>query len=358
MKNYDPWNIPILEGDVGVEELLEHLVGWGILAPSTHNTQPWKFRIIPSKGVIDLCLDGRFVLPESDKRGRQSVVSIGCALQNVVSAAESYHLSYSFDFLPGMPLYPAPIVSFRLEDVRGSYVLHGDRELLNVMKARSMNRNEYDSTKPIPSAIIDRITGMIQDMGLELQVITDMPTILAISDFQYMADSTVVMRTRFRNELSKFFLVNDSLEGRGMPGMTFGLDDMTASSIKQELGKVGPVNPGKMAGFARSSRNGIRSSPAVFVVSAPEDTPRSWLTVGMAFEKAALSAQSNGLSVAVHAGIIEVGLANQMLRLRLKGKGRPTMLFRMGYAKETMPHAPRLSVNEVGEIIAEEGELP
>ncbi len=227
MKNYDPWNIPILEGNVGIEDLLRHLVGWGILAPSTHNTQPWKFRIIPSKGVIDLCLDGRFVLPESDKRGRQSVVSIGCALQNIISAAESYHLPHRFDFLPGMPLYPAPIVSFRLEDVRESYLLHGDRELLNAMKARSMNRNEYDSTKPIPSAVIDSITETIQDMSLELQIITDIPTILAISDFQYMADSTVVMRTRFRNELSKFFLANDSPEGRGMPGATFGLDDAT-----------------------------------------------------------------------------------------------------------------------------------
>ncbi len=358
MKNYDPWNIPILEGNVGIKELLLHLVGWGILAPSTHNTQPWKFRIIPSKGMIDFCLDGQFVLPESDKRGRQSVVSVGCALQNVVSAAESYHVRCGFDLLPGMPLYPAPIVSFHLQDVHESYLLQGDRELLNAMKARSMNRNEYDSTKPVPSSVIDWIRGTAQGMGLEVQVITDMPTILAISDFQYMADSTVVMRTRFRNELSKFFLVNDSPEGRGMPGTTFGLDNATASSIKQELGKIGPVNPGKMAGFARSSRNGIRSSPAVFVVSAPQDTPRWWLAVGMAFEKAVLFAQSNGLSVAVHAGIIEVGLANQMLRLRLKSAGRPTMLFRMGYASEKMPHAPRLSVDEVGEVISGEGELP
>ncbi len=357
MKNYDPWNIPILEGNIGIKELLLHLVGWGILAPSTHNTQPWRFRIAPSKGVIDLCLDGRFVLPESDKRGRQSVISIGCALQNVVSAAESYRLRYSFDLLPDMPLYPAPIVSFRLEGIRESYSLQGDRELLNTMKARSMNRNEYDPTKPVPSAVIDWITGTAQSMGLEAQVITDMPTILAISDFQYMADSTVVMKTRFRNELSKFFLVNDSPEGRGMPGTTFSLNDATAFSLKQELGKIGPVNPGKMAGFARSSRNGIRSSSALFVVSAPEDTPRWWLAAGMAFEKAILFAQSNGLSVAVHAGIIEVGLANQMLRLRLKSSGRPTMLFRMGYAKEKMPHAPRLSVDEVGEVISEGEEL-
>ena len=48
-ENYRAWEIK--EGDFprggSMREKLEFLVRYAILAPSSHNAQPWKFRVVP-----------------------------------------------------------------------------------------------------------------------------------------------------------------------------------------------------------------------------------------------------------------------------------------------------------------------
>ena len=65
-------------------ELLSH----AIQAPSSHNTQPWLFRI--SAGAIDLFADRTRALPVNDPEDRELTISCGCALMNlrVAAAAE------------------------------------------------------------------------------------------------------------------------------------------------------------------------------------------------------------------------------------------------------------------------------
>src|SRR3954447_12356029 len=53
----------------------------GVLAPSLHNTQPWRFVI--SRGWLELHADPQRRLRVLDPRGRQLVISCGCALFNV-----------------------------------------------------------------------------------------------------------------------------------------------------------------------------------------------------------------------------------------------------------------------------------
>ncbi len=342
---------PLRNGESDMEKLLENLISWAVLAPNTHNVQPWKFSIYPKENRIDVCVDGEFVLPQSDKNGRQSVISVGCAIRNMLIAAEYYNLRYTIDYASGMPVYPIPIASIRFK--KNPVKNPSDARFLDAINSRSMNRHKYDPTRPIPEGILKQIKEVVKKNGLVIDVITDMGTIIAIAEFQFGADQWVIMRTPFRSELAKFFTLNDSNSRRGMPGYTFGLSDKTTVDISKELSKKGlinPVSPGQMALFSKSSRDGIMSSPAVFVINVKEDTPRKWLVAGMAFQDIALIAEMNGLSVSVHAATIEVASANKLLKLRLGCEGRPTMLFRMGYVIEKMPHSPRLTFKEVSEV--------
>jgi nitroreductase len=68
------------------EPRLRFLLGYAILAPSSHNTQPWRFRL---RGpTLDLLADRRRALPVVDPEDRALVISCGAALGHLRVAAE------------------------------------------------------------------------------------------------------------------------------------------------------------------------------------------------------------------------------------------------------------------------------
>src|SRR5690242_14591323 len=52
-----------------------------VLAPSVHNTQPW--RLHADEHTLDLFIDPERQLRVLDPRGRQMMISAGCALMNI-----------------------------------------------------------------------------------------------------------------------------------------------------------------------------------------------------------------------------------------------------------------------------------
>ncbi|WP_232667719.1 hypothetical protein [Pseudonocardia sp. TRM90224] len=75
---WDEWNPP---GDD-----VMHLVRAAVLAPSAHNTQPWLFRLAPDR--IDVVPDAARNIGTLDPLRRELHISLGCALENLVLAAE------------------------------------------------------------------------------------------------------------------------------------------------------------------------------------------------------------------------------------------------------------------------------
>jgi nitroreductase len=61
------------------------LLGKAVLAPSSHNTQPWFFLL--GEPHVDLLADRTRALPVNDPDGRELTISCGCALANLLVAA-------------------------------------------------------------------------------------------------------------------------------------------------------------------------------------------------------------------------------------------------------------------------------
>lgn len=345
--NYRAWETnPLTAFDIPVGELLEHLVGWAILAPNSHNVQPWRFMVNATSSAIQICADPQFVLPASDKLGRQAYISIGCALENLICAAGSYGLDFNVEYLLGYPVYPEPIVNVRVivTEKCGKSI---NREMFELMKSRRMNRSKHDPAREIPQLLLDEARNFAETSGLVLDSLTDTATRFAIAEAQYLADRTVILRNDFRNELARFLLPNNTELPRGMPGHTFGLNDKMALRVHEELKKSGPFDPDLAYGFAVSGRDGLRSSPAIIVISVKEDAPPWWVMAGRALQRIALLAEKNGIGLAVHAALVEVEMFNKMLKLRLRREERPTVLCRIGYTIEERLHSPRTAVHDI-----------
>jgi hypothetical protein len=75
---WDEWNPP---GD----DIL-NLVRAAVLAASAHNSQPWQFRLAPDR--IDLIPDTTRTIGAMDPLFRELHISMGCALENLILAAE------------------------------------------------------------------------------------------------------------------------------------------------------------------------------------------------------------------------------------------------------------------------------
>jgi nitroreductase len=80
MTETDAWNVGARDfpADRDLEEQTRGLIPWAILAPSSHNTQPWLFRV--QDNVIDLRADRTRGLPVVDPLDRELMMSCGAAL--------------------------------------------------------------------------------------------------------------------------------------------------------------------------------------------------------------------------------------------------------------------------------------
>ena len=79
-------------------KLTQTLIQHAILAPSSHNTQPWRFRA--SDSAIDLLADRTRALPVNDPHDRELTISCGAALMNLRIAAARHGLAVDVRLLP------------------------------------------------------------------------------------------------------------------------------------------------------------------------------------------------------------------------------------------------------------------
>ena len=81
-----------------IEQQLRHLLRYAILAPSTRNTQPWRFAV--QTNTVGLFADLERRQPVSDPDRRELYISLGCALENLLLAAEQHGFGHEVTYFP------------------------------------------------------------------------------------------------------------------------------------------------------------------------------------------------------------------------------------------------------------------
>src|SRR5690348_11351535 len=81
-----------------IEQQLHHLLRYAILAPSARNTQPWRFAVHTNTVGVFADLERR--QPVSDPDKRELYISLGCALENLLVAAERHGFGHEVTYFP------------------------------------------------------------------------------------------------------------------------------------------------------------------------------------------------------------------------------------------------------------------
>jgi hypothetical protein len=317
---------------------LGFLVRFAVLAPSGHNSQPWKFRS-ETNGVV-VSMDMARALPESDADHRQSYLSVGCAIENLVIAADYY--GYRPDVRRiDVDGHPAWRVGLSGGPVPPS-ARRGDHPALAIARRRT-NRNKYEARMP-EQTLLDWMRGL-SSPETQVRLVSEEPLKTKIADVVSDALIEAMDDDGFRRELSGYIRPNITRAMTGMPMYGFGMPT-PPSFLAPFLVKLVNVN--------RASRKQDeallkRHTPVFAAISTRGDGPDAWVEAGRLYERCAVEAERRGISTAPMAAAIQIGDHFKRLRDLLGTDLRPQVFFRLGYASAAPRHSPRIPASGVME---------
>ncbi len=336
--NPDPWAIAP-DGFAALttpEARLRFLLGYAILAPSSHNTQPWRFRI--SAATLDLLADRGRALPVVDPEDRALVISCGAALGHLRVAAEALGEALRVTLLPD-PSKPDLLARIEAE---GPCPVHR-HALLHAITARRTTRAAF-TPEPLPEALLHATTAATA--GVTLHWRTHPADRHAIAELIAEGDRAQMSNPGFRGELAAWIHSRRAASRDGMSGAAFGMPDLLSF-----VGALAIRSFDMGAGQAAHDMALADGSPALVVITTPGDTPADWLAAGEALGRTVLTLTAAGLKHSYLNQPIEVpNLRPQLARL-LNTTEHPQILLRTGHGPEVPPSVRR----PVAEVLVEAG---
>jgi hypothetical protein len=333
----DPWAEALdtfpLTGPM--EARLRAVVRFAVLAPSSHNSQPWLFRVEGDR--LELWADRARALPVCDPEDRELTISCGCALLNLRVALRKFGQKISYQLLPD-PAQPDLMARVRLEGEQEPGA--DDNDLFQVITRRRTNRQPFEP-RPLPENLLARARKAAEAEGGWLQTLDGETDRIALGDLIAEADRQQMADRRFRRELAAWVHANRSGSHDGMPGYAHGAGDL-ASTIAPVI--IRTFDMGK--GAAARDRDLALGSPVLAVLWTEEETPRAWLQSGQALERALLRLAADGISVSYLNQAIEIPELRDGLARLLGREGYPQAILRLGFGRPIRP-TPRRPVEEV-----------
>jgi hypothetical protein len=312
--------------------LKRELVRYATLAPSSHNTQCWKFHIGPS--AISILPDLTRRCPAVDPDDHHLFVSLGCASENLVQAA----LANGFSALPHLnPITGEITVSLETSKPFASQVFQAIPE-------RQCTRAAFDG-KAISSAELLLLEKAGAGDGVQLMLLTDAKAIEKILEYVAAGNIAQMNDAAFVQELKTW--------------IRFGKDEAVRTGDGLYSGASGSPSVPRWIGsrlfdmfFTAKNENEkyatqIRSSAGIAIFVSENNDKAHWIEAGRCYQRFALQATALGIRNAMINQPVEVAaLRPQLAKYLGIGTRRPDLIARFGRGP-LMPQSLRRPVEYV-----------
>ena len=301
------------------------------LAPSVHNSQPWRFLVRPDR--IELHPDPDRALPATDPGGRELRLSCGAALLNLRLALRGRGIRPLTSLLPGADA-PGALAVVRFGSARPPDA--DDLALLAVMRTRRTNRRPFvDAAVPVAHrALLTRAADAERSW---LHVVDDraerakLQQLVRRAHREQAADPAVLAELRAWTD-------------RRPDDAGVGVDSAGPHSEAQDEWVLRDYAPGTT--HERRPGKDYESDPLVVVLCSFYDGPLAELLAGQAMQRVLLTATTLGLSASFLSQPIEVPHVREELRRVLGGTLAPQTLLRLGFGSP-VPATPRRPVADL-----------
>jgi nitroreductase len=310
---------------------------YAILAPSSHNSQPWLFHV--EGDTIELYADRSRALPVVDPDHRELTISCGAAL---------HHLRTAFAAVGQAIEVTRTCCDDRLARVR----LVGDRIEPNARARRRLEATLDRRTvraalvdPPRHDAVVKELEAAAREEGASL-VFADRSLRDRIADLVAAADVEQASSRDFRHELSRWLHSNHSTRDDGMPAATLGMG--TLGSLLAPLA-VRAYDWGKQR--ARKDHDLVEHSPLVAVLGTPGDVPNDWLTAGEALSAMLLDAAAHGIAASFLNQPVEIESLRATLASIVWEAEVPQLVLRLGIPFEEPREIERSARRALEEVV-------
>jgi hypothetical protein len=312
------------------QEQLRHVVQAAGLAPSVHNTQPWRF--VSGPGLLELHADPARQLRVLDPDGRQLHLSCGAALFHARVAARALGLATQVHLLPD-PGHPTHLADLVLSP--GAPATDADIRLATAILQRHTYRGAFEH-RAVPAAVLDVLRDAAQAEGARLPEIASEDQLIELEVLLSNADLMEERDPRYREELSAWVHAGTP-QPDGIP--VDALDQAPGSSLRQR--SFGRGRSAALDGSAPAPDH-----PAVVALTTDDDEPVSWLRAGQALAAVLLHAADLGVQAQPLGQVTDIVAYRLGVRQALGLAGMPQLVLRMGFASRTVA-TPRRPVDDV-----------
>lgn len=336
MKRHDdPWSIDewAFPEPGCARAKLEFIVRYAILAPSTHNTQPWLFHVHDE--TLEVFADRRRGLPVVDPHGRELTISCGAAIEIARIALQHYGYMGHIEPLPD-PSRPELLARLRLGATAPP---SSENELL--FAAITRRRTTRLAFRPFASeALVQEVTALARLHRVEASVVDSEAHRRCIAGLIARADRVQMADPAFRRELAAW-LRPSMVSSDGMSLSSFGAPDLLTApgALAMRTFNMGEVVAGRDDEL-------VACSPCLMLLATADDTALDWTNTGRALAMMTLRATADGICSSYLNQPIEVPELRPALGEAMDIRGAPQILLRLGRAAE-VPSSPRRPAYQV-----------
>ncbi|MFN0305129.1 MAG: Acg family FMN-binding oxidoreductase [Burkholderiales bacterium] len=307
---------------------LQALVQAATLAPSSHNTQPWLFRL--EGQAVELLADRTRALPVNDPEDRELTISCGCALLNLRVAAAAAGFEAKVELLPDA----ADADLLARVSLAPSAAPQADAELGAAMAERRTTRERFTATAVDPKALRSLVDA-VKVEGAALTVLDIDDQRLGAAALVAEGDAMQWANPSWRRELAAWMHPRRRGDGLTLPTLAIPVAQMVVRTF----------NMGH--GVAAKDRQLADESPVLAVLSTEGDMPRDWLAAGQALQRLLLVGVRLGLQASYLNQPVQVAALRPKLQQLTGRPGHSQLLLRIGTPMKALPAAPRRPLADV-----------
>jgi hypothetical protein len=293
------------------------------LAPSVHNTQPWRFVLAGDE--LQIHADRTRHLHVLDPASRQLTISCGCALMNARVSLAASGLDVTVE---RFPVHDQSDLLARIRPaVAEPTAAEGLAVLDHVVEVRQTNRRQFRGAQ-VPEEVLAVLEQAALAERSELLVMRDDDQRLAVASLSQHADQIENLNPAYRAEL-RAWTTDDPDRRDGVPNLAVPHIDGSAED-EVPIRDFDTRGTGGLPAATRSSKD-----QCLVLLCTAGDTPAEWLRAGEALERVLLEITRHGFVASPLTQVTEVPSARAQLRRALRMTAYPHVLLRIGRAPLT-----------------------
>ena len=311
------------------------IIKYAAKAPSGHNTQPWKFKI--GNDTVSILPDLTRALPVVDSDNHALYISLGCALENLIIAANQ------FDYGTKVTIHNSGNKTYiQVEFNQTGATVKTD--LFNFIEKRQVTRNRYSPDK-IQKEVLRELFDDVLDKCVQVKLFLSETEIEVLTPYIIEGSNLQFNNKAFVKELVSWVRFSEKevlLKGDGLWSSSLGLPNMGRC-----LGNYVMKNFVTAKSEAKRWKNIISKSEGFALFMVEKNDPEHWIKLGQVFQRFGLMATKMNIKHA-HANMPceEVPVREKLIQNFQLYEYTPLLLIRFGYS-DTLPYSYRRNINEM-----------